>query len=69
MARRGNWSPEPKLFIEPVRDSEFKEALAEIAEIIYSELRSRQLRDQSAAAIAAKPVEIASQLERKVANA
>ena len=63
MARRGAWVPKKVVVhFETVRESEFAAVLAELGELIYGELSTRQVRAPSS-----QPEPIA-QSERKAAN-
>lgn len=48
MARRGKWVPKKVVVhFETVRESEFAAILAELGELIYGEISTRQVRDIS----------------------
>ncbi len=60
------WQPNPKVFVEPVSDAKYAEILAELGQLIYDHIC--QLPNQTDSFIAPTPLEIASQIKRKVAN-
>lgn len=69
MAKRSKWNPKVIVQIEEVSELKFAKTLAELGELIYKEIRSRQLQSQTDPSIATKSEESHRNSERKVANA
>jgi hypothetical protein len=68
MAKRFRWNPEPRFQFHEVSELKYAKTLAELGELIYSELRSRQLQSQINTSIATKSEASHRNSERKVAN-
>ncbi|MCO5143621.1 MAG: hypothetical protein M9962_11075 [Oligoflexia bacterium] len=63
---RKYWLAKPSIHLEPIRESEFIEILAELGAIVYGELSSCQLQNKS---IAPDYTSNANESERKLINA
>lgn len=68
MAKRTKWNPKVIVQFEQVSELKFAKTLAELGELIYKEIRSRQLQDQIDPPIATRSEESHLNSERKVAN-
>lgn len=67
--KKKSWEGAVKVNFEPVRESEFRETLAELGELFYSLISSCQLRNQNSPSIATKKPNCPSdKQERQVAN-
>jgi hypothetical protein len=69
MSRRSKWNPKVIKQFEEVSELKFAKTLAELGELIYKEIRSRQLLSQIDPSIATRSEESHRNSERKVANA
>ena len=69
MAKRSKWNPRVIIQFEEVSELKFAKTLAELGELIYKEIRSRQLQSQLDPSIATRSEESHRNSERKVANA
>ena len=67
--KRPKWNPKVIVQFEEVSDLKFAKTLAELGELFYKEIRSRQLHSQLDPSIATKSEESHRNSERKVANA
>jgi len=57
MPKRTKWNPKVIVQYEEVSELQFAKTLAELGELIYKEIRSRQLQNQIAPPIAASTLE------------
>jgi len=57
MAKKSTWNPKVIVQFEEVSDLKFAKTLAEIGELIYKEIRSRQLQNQISSSVAASSLE------------
>jgi hypothetical protein len=69
MSRSSKWNPKVIKQFEEVSELKFAKTLAELGELIYKEIRSRQLLSQIDPSIATRSEESHRNSERKVANA
>ncbi len=68
MAKRRKWNPQPFHYFEPVSEVKRTFILAQLGELFYKELCSRELQDQNASSIATRSEKVHHNSERKVAN-
>lgn len=57
MPKRTKWNPTVSVHFEEVSELQFAKTLAELGELFYKEIRSRQLQNQIAPSIAASTLE------------
>lgn len=62
------WDPKVIASFEEVSEARFARTLAEIGELVYKEIRSRQLQSRIDNPVATRSVESQGLNERKVAN-
>jgi hypothetical protein len=69
MAKRSKWNPQVIVHFQEASELQVAKTLAELGELFYKEIRSRQLQNQIASPIAASSPESHRNSERTVADA
>ena len=68
MAKRPKWNPQPFHYVAPTSDLKRAIILAQLGELFYKELCSRELQKSDTSSIATRSEKSHHNSERKVAN-
>lgn len=68
MAKRKKWNPQPFHLVESLSELRLAIMLAQLGELIYKEISSRELRQSDTSSIATKADNLHLKSERQAAN-